>query len=54
VNCYLKGYSNQQIAQLLHIAPSTVKVHSRNIYEKLKIKSRIELIFLFRGTPEEE
>lgn len=54
VGFYLKGYSNQQIAQCLHIAPSTVKVHSRNIYEKLKIKSRIELIFLFRGGLEEE
>ncbi len=54
VDYYLKGYSNQQIAQILHIAPSTVKVHSRNIYEKLNIKSRIELIFLFQNKPEEE
>jgi DNA-binding CsgD family transcriptional regulator len=51
---YLEGYSNQQIAEALHIAPSTVKVHSRNIYEKLNIKSRIELIFLFQKKQEEK
>lgn len=54
VHFYLEGYSNQQIAEALHIAPSTVKVHSRNIYEKLNIKSRIELIFLFQKKQEEK
>lgn len=47
VGLYLKGHSNQQISEMLHISPATVKVHCRNIYEKLKIKSRLELHFLF-------
>lgn len=45
VNLYLNGYSNKQIAGMLKISPATVKVHGRNIYEKLEIKSRIELFF---------
>ena len=43
------GSTTRKIADTLHIAPSTVKVHSRNIYEKLKIHSRIELIYLYGG-----
>ena len=41
-----RGYSNQQIAQTLFIATSTVKVYCRSIYEKLNIHSRAELLFL--------
>jgi DNA-binding CsgD family transcriptional regulator len=48
VNLYLKGYSNQQVAEMLYIAPATLKVHCRNIYNKLNIKSRLELHFLFQ------
>lgn len=51
VDLYLKGYSNKQIADMLHIAPATVKVHSRNIYDKLNVRSRIELLFMFQGKP---
>jgi len=38
------GLSNQQIADKLSVAPSTVKTHINNIYGKLGVQSRVQAI----------
>lgn len=40
----VKGLNNQQIAEKLFITVNTVKYHTRNIYEKLDVKKRGEII----------
>ncbi|EGH16889.1 LuxR family transcriptional regulator [Pseudomonas savastanoi pv. glycinea str. race 4] len=47
----LSGFSNSEIAGKLSVSPETVKVHRRNFYGKLNIKSQSELFaYFFRST----
>jgi DNA-binding NarL/FixJ family response regulator len=39
-----RGFSNDQIASHLHLAPSTVKRHLANIYQKIGVRSRSEAV----------
>jgi DNA-binding NarL/FixJ family response regulator len=42
------GKRNREIAAQLHITEGTVKIHLHNIYEKLEVKGRLELILCAR------
>ncbi len=47
-----QGLRNREIAQLLFISESTVKVHVRHIFEKLGVRSRAEAASLFASRAE--
>lgn len=49
IGMLLRGKSNKTIEDELFIASSTVRNHVYNIYQKLGIKSRLQLIALFKN-----
>ncbi len=42
-----QGLHNGNIAKYLRISPGTVKTHTRNIYRKARVKSKIEMLLRF-------
>jgi DNA-binding NarL/FixJ family response regulator len=44
------GYTNQQIAQKLVIAPNTVKTHIRHVLRKFQLHGKLELKGVLRGS----
>lgn len=48
VNQLLEGKSNKEIAAALHISVRTVEFHLKNVYDKLQVGSRTELILKLR------
>ena len=38
------GYSNKEVADLMSLSPHTIKAHTRNIYGKLGVNSRVQAI----------
>jgi len=44
VHLLLQGNSNKQIARVLHISERTVEFHLKNVYTKVHVNSRVELI----------
>lgn len=47
-NELLKGKTNKQIADYLFIEEGTVKNHLKNIFKKIRVKNRVELITILR------
>jgi two-component system nitrate/nitrite response regulator NarL len=43
------GFGNSLIAESLHISPNTVKVHVRQIYQRLGVKNRVEATLLLQA-----
>lgn len=39
-----KGFSNDELADRLHLSSETIKVHLRHVYEKLGVESRVEAV----------
>jgi DNA-binding NarL/FixJ family response regulator len=39
-----RGLRNKEMSQRLSISEGTVKIHLHNIYRKLKVENRVELI----------
>lgn len=44
MGCIYRGMKNDEIAELLSIAPNTVKKHITNLYSKLELNGRVDLI----------
>lgn len=42
-----RGFRNDHIARDLKIRPGTVKTHVRNIYRKVKVRSKIAMLLRF-------
>jgi len=42
-----QGLQNGSIARYLRIRPGTVKTHTRNIYRKVRVKSKIAMLLRF-------
>jgi len=42
-----QGLHNGNIAKYLRISPGTVKTHTRNIYRKARVKSKIAMLLRF-------
>ena len=42
-----QGYINSSIAKTLRIKTGTVKTHTRNIYRKVRVKSKIAMLLRF-------
>lgn len=46
----LKGHSADAVGRILEISPGTVRIHRRNVYSKLQIRSQGELFSKFINT----
>jgi DNA-binding NarL/FixJ family response regulator len=46
VKTLLQGYSNKEIARRLYISERTVQTHLSNIFSKMKVASRTEVVLV--------
>lgn len=46
LNLLMKGYTNQQIGEMIHISIHTVKVYVTSIMRKLNAKNRAHIVYI--------
>lgn len=49
-DCYVEGLSTQEILEKLSIKENTLKYHNKNLYGKLAVSGRKELLALYKAT----
>ena len=49
-----RSLSYKEVAREMDISPETVKIHARNTYKKLKVKTRADLISFFEDDAEDQ
>lgn len=49
ISLVLAGNSNREIANQVHISLETIKKHIYNVYKKIGVKNRLQLMNTFRG-----
>lgn len=54
IDLIYSGKSNKEIAEILFLSESTVKTHIYNIFRKMDVKSRVELIYIVNEEDKEE
>jgi DNA-binding CsgD family transcriptional regulator len=42
-----RGFNNEDIAAKLKIKPGTIKTHIRNIYRRIRVKNKIQMVLKF-------
>jgi DNA-binding CsgD family transcriptional regulator len=42
-----QGLDNERIARNLRIKPGTIKTHLRNIYRRVRVKSKLTMLLMF-------
>ncbi len=42
-----RGFTNEEIAKNLRIKPATVKTHLRNIYRRIHVRTKIQMLLKF-------
>ena len=47
-----KGHSHKEVAEELFVAPTTVRKHIYNLYEKLQVHSKVAAVNKYLGRPE--
>lgn len=53
VEALMKGLSNREIAEALHISEPTVKTHLKHIFDKFDVKDRLSLVLAIKNYHEQ-
>ena len=54
IDLIYSGKSNKEIAEILFLSESTVKTHIYNIFRKMNVKSRVEVIYIVNEEKSED